>query len=300
MVAESKSVPVGVRRPRLSSFRVQVALWRALNYFVIILLSIIFSFPLFWSIASSLKQVHEFYLYPPVWLPAVPQWGNFAEVFEVVPAARWLFNSFVVVVLNTVGTVLTATLVAYALARFEFPGRDLFLMMMLGTMMLPGQVTLIPQYVLFRMLGWIDTYNPLWVPSWLGGGAFAIFLLRQFIMSLPRDLDEAAAMDGANELHILLTILVPLMQPAIATIATISFIAHWSEFLGPLIYLNSPEKFTFPIGLLSFRLSPNFGGVERQDLMMAAAVIMAAPCIILFFVAQQSFVQGVVMSGIKG
>jgi multiple sugar transport system permease protein len=149
-------------------------------------------------------------------------------------------------------------------------------------------------------LGWIDTFMPLWVPSWLGGGAFAVFLMRQFFMSLPKELDEAAEIDGANEFRTLLTILVPLVKPAIATVGVISFISNWSAFLQPLIYLNTPAKFTFPIGLLTFRKSPNFGGVDRQDLMLAAAVIMAAPSIALFFLAQRTFVQGVVMSGIKG
>jgi len=273
---------------------------RTFSYVLVLALSVVFSFPLVWSIGSSLKQIHEFYLYPPTWLPSVPQWHNYVEVFQAIPAARWLFNSAVVAVLAVPGTVLTSTIVGYSFARFKYPGRDIFFMMMLGTMMLPGQVTLIPQYVLFVKLGWIDTIRPLWVPSWFGGGAFSIFLMRQFILSLPRELDEAAEIDGAGELRILWAILVPLIKPAMATVGVISFIGHWEAFLEPLIYLNSRAKFTFPLGLQTFRALPDYGGVSRQDLMLAAGVILAAPCIALFFAAQRVFVRGVVLSGIKG
>jgi multiple sugar transport system permease protein len=168
--------------------------------------------------------------------------------------------------------------------------------------MLPSQVTLIPQYILFYRLGWIDTFQPLWVPAWFGGGAFNIFLLRQFLMSLPRDLDEAARVDGAGTFRVFWAILLPLCKPALAALAVISFLASWDDFLGPLIYLNSNEKFTLALGLRFFQTARGTeqGGAPTLHLLMAASVLAVVPPIILFFCAQRYFVRGIVLSGIKG
>ena len=192
--------------------------------------------------------------------PEIPQWQNFPRVFEKVTFVRWTGNTLFIVAASTLGMLLTASLAAYAFARFEFKIRDPLFIITLGTMMLPSQVTLIPQFVLFHKLGWIDTFRPLWVPSWFGGGAFAIFLLRQFMMTLPRDLDEAALIDGAGFVRIFWNILVPLCKPVLATLAVISIIGRWNDFLGPLIYLRSTEKFTLAIGLNFFRFMPESGG----------------------------------------
>ena len=168
------------------------------------------------------------------------------------------------------------------------------------TMMLPAEVTLIPRYLLFKYLGWLNSTRPLWVPAWLGGSAVSIFMLRQFIMNLPREFDEAATLDGANPLQILLRVLLPLMKPALATVAVIHFIAGWNDFLGPLMYLASPDKFTLALGLRYFKEAEGQPGIPQEHLLMAGCVLSIAPVVALFFFTQRYFVRGIVMSGLKG
>jgi multiple sugar transport system permease protein len=216
-----------------------------------------------------------------------------------VPFHLWVQNTLIVVILATVGTLLTASLVAYSFARFEYRGRDLLFLITLGTMMLPAQVTLIPQFVLFQKLGWVNTLYPLWVPAWFGGSAFSIFLMRQFLLTLPRDLDEAALIDGAGYVRIYWSILMPLCTPVLATLAILTFIGTWNDFVGPLIYLNSRENFTLAVGLNYFQSVPE-RGVPLQHLLMAASLMTILPCVVLFFAAQRYFTQGIVLSGIKG
>ena len=287
-----------VRQP--NSFRVTPN--RVSLYLIILALSVLFGFPLFWTLMSSLKTAAEMAAFPPVIIPDIFQWGNYNSVLHIsrIPVIFWVMNTFTVVILTTLGTVLTASIVAYSFARFEYRGRDAFFMITLATMMLPAEVTLIPQFILFYKLGWIDTLRPLWVPSWFGGGAFAIFLVRQFFLSLPRDLDEAALIDGAGYFRIFWSILLPLCKPIIATLGIITFIASWSDFLGPLIYLNSPAKFTISVGLRFFSNTPEVGGEPMQHLLMAACILSMIPTVALFFLGQRYFVQGIVMSGIKG
>lgn len=275
---------------------------RVTLYVVVVLLCLLFGFPLFWTLMSSLKTSSEMFRFPPPLFPESPQWSNYISVLTMprIQVVQWFWNSAVVVVLGTLGTVISASLVAYSLARFEYRGRDTLFMITLATMMLPAQVTLIPQFVLFFKFGWINTLNPLWVPLWFGGGGFAIFLMRQFFLSLPRDLDEAALIDGASYFRIFWSILLPLCKPVLATLAIITIIATWGDFLGPLIYLNSPEKFTISVGLQFFNSSPEVGGEPMQHLLMAACILSMLPVIIIFFLGQRFFVQGIVMSGIKG
>lgn len=271
-------------------------------YGIVLLLCILFGFPLFWTLMSSLKTPSEMAAFPPPWVPAMPQWANYARVFTIsrIPVSVWALNSATIVALGTLGTLITASLVAYSFARFEYRGRDFLFMITLATIMLPAQVTLIPQFVLFHNLGWINTLKPLWVPSWFGGGAFAIFLIRQFFLSLPKDLDEAALIDGASYFRIFWSILLPLCKPVLATLAIIVIIDLWSDFQGPLIYLNSPEKFTVSVGLRFFNNAPEVGGEPLKHLLMAACILSMLPVILIFFVGQRFFVQGIVMSGIKG
>jgi multiple sugar transport system permease protein len=264
------------------------------------LMSIVFVFPFFWTISSSLKDISELFVFPPTLLPAVPQWQNYQRVLEKVPFLTWVGNTLFVVLLSTAGIVLSASLAAYAFARFQFRGRDALFLLTLATLMLPAQVTLIPQFVLFHQLGWINTLFPLWVPYWFGGGAFFIFLLRQFIMTLPKELDESAMIDGANPFQILWSILIPLMKPALATVAVIAAIGRWNDFVEPLVYLSSPEKFTLAVGLSFFKNVPESAGLPMQHLLMAASVMTIAPIIVLFFVAQRYFVQGIALTGLKG
>jgi ABC-type glycerol-3-phosphate transport system permease component len=213
---------------------------------------------------------------------------------------RWIGNSVLVTALSVIGTVLSSSLVAYSFARFRYPGRDLFFTVVISTMLLPVEVTIIPTYLLFHYIRWLDTLKPLIVPSWLGGGPFAIFLLRQFFMTIPLDLDEAAKLDGASHFTIYWRLLLPLSGPALATLAVISFIGHWNAFLGPLIFLNSPEKYTLAIGLRYFQTLTDLITEPTEHLLMGASVIMAFAPIILFFTAQRYFVRGIVTSGIKG
>lgn len=275
---------------------------RVALYVIVVVLCLIFGFPLFWTLMSSLKTGPEMFRFPPPIFPKTPQWSNYIDVLTQprIQVVQWFWNSTVVVVLATLGTVISASLVAYSLARFEYRGRDTLFIITLTTMMLPAQVTLIPQFVLFFKFGWINTLNPLWIPLWFGGGGFAIFLMRQFFLSLPRDLDEAALIDGASYWRIFWSILLPLCKPVLATLAIITIIATWGDFLGPLIYLNSPEKFTIFVGLQFFNSSPEVGGEPVQHLLMAACILSMLPVIFIFFLGQRFFVQGIVMSGIKG
>ena len=278
---------------------------RALLYLLVLIGAVVSMFPFFWTLVSSGKSIQEMYYYPPTLWPAAPQFlTNYTEVFTIVPFAQWFVNTVVVTVASLIGTVLSATIVAYAFARFRFPGRDVFFFITLATIMLPVEVTLIPTYLLFKNFNWIDTYWPLIVPSWFGGGAFNIFLMRQFMLTLPLDLDEAAKIDGANSWRILWTIIVPLCKPAIATMATLGFIGNWNNFLGALIFLNTESKYTLAVGMRYFQSAVAQGSASiskpQDHLLMGAAIMFALPCLILFFLAQRYFVQGIATSGIKG
>jgi multiple sugar transport system permease protein len=283
-------------------YKATAHLWRLFLYALVIFLCLMFGFPVFWTLMSSLKTPAEMSAFPPVIIPSELQWENYRQVLMVprVPVARWAMNSALVVALVTTGAIITSSLVAYSFARFTYRGRDLLFIITLATLMLPAQVTLIPQFVLFFQFGWINTIHPLWVPYWFGGGAFAIFLMRQFLLSLPRDLDEAALIDGAGYFRIFWSILLPLCKPVLATLAIIIIIDTWSDFLGPLIYLNSPNKFTIAVGLHFFRQSPEVGGQPLEHLLMAACMLSIIPMVTIFFLGQRFFVQGIVMSGIKG
>ncbi len=272
---------------------------RPLLYAAAVVLTLLFITPFFWTVSISLKQIKELFQFPPLLLPETPQWGNYVQVWTRVPFGKWVVNTFIITGSAMAGTLLTASLVAYSFARYKYPGRDLFFMVTLSTMMLPAEVTIIPQYLGFRQLDLLDTFWPLIIPAWLGGGAFYIFLLRQFFMTIPRDLDDAARIDGASGFQIFWNVMLPLAKPALATVAVISFIANWDEFLRPLIYLNTTEKFPLSVGLRFF----NNRGNETDPLdhlLMAAAVMVTAPCLVLFFCTQRYFVRGVITSGIKG
>ncbi|HHX45481.1 MAG TPA: carbohydrate ABC transporter permease [Chloroflexi bacterium] len=276
--------------------------WRALLYALVFFLGAVFMFPFFWTISSSLKATHELYLWPPPILPETPIWDNYAEVFRLFPFGTWVINTIMVCFLATTGSVLSATVVAYSFARFRYPGRDLLFMITLGTMMIPTEVTLIPQFLIFKELDWLNTIRPLWIPHWFGGGAFNIFLLRQFIQTIPRELDQAALIDGAGRLRILFAIVMPLIKPALATALVISLIWNWSDFLGPLVYLNSSSKYTLALGLRFFdEWGRSTGqGLPQDHYLMAACVMSSTPILVLFFSTQRYFVQGIVMTGIKG
>lgn len=254
-------------------------------------------FPIAWMISTSLKTRVEVSKFPPAWIPAVPQWNNYTEALTGQnPFAVYFKNTMIYALGAMFGELLSCSLVAYGFARLRAPGKNAIFVLVLATMMLPSWVTLIPQYILFSRLGWIDTFLPLIVPRFFGS-AYLIFLLRQFYRSLPKDYEEAAIMDGANYLGIWWGIILPLSLPALGAVAIMSFMFHYQDFLGPLIYITSQSNYTMSIGLQQFRAP--FGGTAFH-LLMAASLITIVPPIILYFVTQRYFIQGIVVSGVKG
>ncbi|MHB0877246.1 MAG: carbohydrate ABC transporter permease [Anaerolineae bacterium] len=265
------------------------------------LLAVAFIVPFVWLVSSSLKAPVEIYIFPPRWIPNPIHWSNYpAAWFGRAPFPLFFKNTVIITVLAMAGQLTSAMLVAYGFARFKFPGKDAVFMVLLSTMMLPSQVTLIPQYLIYKQLHWLNTFLPLIVPSYLGGGAFAVFLLRQFLMTLPRELDEAAIIDGCSSLGVLWRVLVPLSTPALGSLAIFSFVFHWNDFFGPLIYLNSSDRFTLALGLSYYRYVAMAGlGEPREHLLMAATVLVTVPVIVLFFFAQRYFVRGITLTGVN-
>jgi len=272
---------------------------RAVLYVVVIGLSLMFMFPYMWTIGSSLKSPIELMKWPPTILPSEINWANYPQVFEQGPFEYFIMNSVIVAALATFGQVMSSLVVAYGFARLRFPYSGFLFGLCLSTMILPPQVTIIPLFIMFRKIHWIDTLYPLIVPSYFGS-AFAIFLLRQFIMTIPYELDEAAIIDGANRVNILWHIIIPNCGPAISTVTIFAFMGNWNDFLGPYIFLNTPKKFTLAVGLRFLTTTSTGAGLPKDNMMMAASVMMTMPIIILFFSAQEYFVQGIVTSGIKG
>jgi multiple sugar transport system permease protein len=267
-------------------------------HLIAVVLAIILMMPFFWALSGSLKQMTEVRQIPPIWWPPNPQWVNYADVWRTRLFPNWVFNSIFLTVVATTGTVVSSSLAGYAFARFRFRGKNLLFTITLATLMLPTYVLLIPNYILFWQLGWLNTYLPLTVPFWFGS-AFFIFLFRQFFMTIPIELDEAARIDGANYPRIFWSIMLPLSGPVFATAAIIEGINQWNSFLRPLIVLNQPENYPLSVGLRYFVVNPG-DNLPKDHLLMAAAIIMTVPVIVLFFIGQRAFVRGVVMSGIKG
>lgn len=274
---------------------------RVILYAIATVASVSFMIPFLWAALSSLKTIPEIYTYPPVWIPAVPQWSNYAQIFRDSEMARWLVNSVYVSGMTVLATVLSAAITGYGFARFRYPGREFLFFMVLSPTMLPAWVTTIPTFIVMSKLQWLDTYKPLIIPPWFGGGAFNIFLMRQFFRTIPMDLDEAARIDGAGPWRILWSVLFPLAGPSMATVGILTFIGSWNAFMGPLIYLSSEKKYTVAVGIRWFQV---FQGAAvsrpREHLLMGASLLVALPPLILFFLAQKYFVRGIVMSGIKG
>lgn len=271
-------------------------LMRALQYAFMVALSIIFMIPLIWMASSSLKTQGQVFAYPPIWIPEPIMWSNYAEALNRAPLLRWLWNTSVITAFAIVGNVITSSMVAFGFARLRFPGRGPLFILLLSTMMLPQVVTLIPRFIMFKWFGWLDTFLPLIVPPFFGGGPFNIFLVRQFYLTIPKDFDEAARIDGASNWQIWWLLLVPLSKPVLIAIGIFSFVAHWNDFLLPLIYLFSERNKTLALGLRAF-ISPNDASWQIS---MAASMFLVIPVLILFFFGQRYFIRGVVMTGIQG
>ncbi len=251
--------------------------------------------PLLWMVSTSLKNLAEANAFPPDWIPSTARWSNYQEIFERVPFARFILNSFKVTVLGVIGQLLTTSMAGFVFARLRFKGREPLFLILLATLMIPPQVTLVPQYLIFRELGWVNSHLALIMPFWFGG-AFGTFLMRQFFLTIPQDLVDAARIDGCTPLRMYWEIFLPLSVPALATLAIFTFLARWNDLLGPLIYLNDTELMTVTIGITYF-LGQYYADTP---LLMAASFVSIVPTLLLFVVAQRYFIRGVVLSGLKG
>ena len=269
----------------------------AVLHLILLTASVAFTFPFLWMLFTALKTPAELLEGTAAFFPAVPQWSNFLTAVTVIPFLMYLKNSLIIVMLVMLGTLFSATTAAYAFARLRWKGRDVWFVVMLATLMIPIQVILIPTYIMYAHIGWLGTRLPLIVPAFFGGGAaFYIFMLRQFFKGIPKELSESAIIDGANHFQIFGRIMLPLSKPAIITVMLFTFMGAWNDFFGPLIFLSDPDHWTLALGLRAFQLQ--FGG--RFDLMMAAAILMVIPTLLIFFFAQKSFIEGITFTGIKG
>ena len=282
------SFPMKRRRPGLVAGRL-------LLYLLLTAGGLFVLMPFIWMLSSALKDQGAIFAYPPALFPREARWSNFQDVLNVVPFARYFGNSTLIAVLSVVGQLLSCSMAAFAWARVSFWGRDVLFITLIAALIIPPQVTLVPLFIMMNRVGWIDTYYPLILPFWLGG-AFGTFLLRQFFLSIPRDLEDAAKIDGAGPWRIYWSIYMPLCKPALATVAIFTFLLQWNELLRPLIFLSTPEKLPLTVGLAALRSQYS----TSWNLIMAGALISVVPVLILFIFAQRYFVRGVTSSGLKG
>ena len=280
---------------RMSRFPVLRA---ALTHAALLTLVAVFALPLWGMVATALKsetQVQDVSSLSRILVPDPVEWGNFVQVFRRSAFPRYLANSLLLVLLNVAGVAVVCPLVAYGFSRFEWPGREAVFFLLLSTMMLPPQVTMAPVYLIFSSLGWVNTFKPLWVPAWFGV-PFYIFLLRQFLRGVPRELDEAAMLDGASTWTAFWLVILPQIRPAVAAVVLFQTVAVWNDFMGPLIYIHSMDKMPIDLGIQAFMM--NHGA--EWPLMFAAASLMTLPVLVLFALAQRVFVEGITMTGLKG
>jgi len=262
----------------------------------LILSGLIILVPVFWMLSTSLKENSEVFLFPPKWLPSQLIWKNYPDALTFLPFGRYFLNTATITFAALAGQLLSSPLVAYAFARLKARGSNFMFMLVLSTMLLPSQVTMIPLFVLYRQFGWVDTYIPLILPNFFGS-AFYIFLLRQFILTIPPEMSDAAKIDGCGYFSTFARIYLPLIKPALATLAIFTFTGNWNDFMTPLIYLSSDAKWTLALGLSRFS---GMYGRTPWNLLMAASLVTVLPCILLFFFAQRYFIQGIVITGVKG
>ncbi|WCF07205.1 carbohydrate ABC transporter permease [Paenibacillus thiaminolyticus] len=263
---------------------------RLLSLVLLIVGAAIVLVPLLWTISTSLKTPAEVFM--DSFLPKQWKWDNYASAVSAIPFFLFLKNTLIILIPVMIGTVFSAALCAYGFARFRFKGKKILFLILLATMMLPGQVTMIPMFILFKELGWVDTFLPLIIPAFFGGGAFNIFLIRQFMRGIPRDLDEAAFVDGANRWTIFTRVMLPLCKPPLIAVSIFTFMGVWNDFQGPLIYLNTTEKYTLALGLSMFKGMYNV----EWNMLMAATVLIMLPALIVFFFAQKYFIEGISLS----
>jgi multiple sugar transport system permease protein len=270
--------------------------WNGLTITVLLVMAFIMVMPFVWLVSSSLKSQTQIFSYPPQWIPAPFHFENYINALTIKPFGLYLVNTLKIVVLNVIAVVFSSSFVAYGFARIKFWGRDFWFGVVVATLFLPYAILIVPSFLIFTKLGWVDTILPLTVPLFFGGGAFNIFLLRQFFRTIPEELADAARIDGCSEFGIYWRIMMPLAKPALITVAIFTFLNAWNDLLGPIIYLRSPQNFTVAVGLSSFRSTLDVS----WDLQLAATTAVIIPVIILFFFSQRYFIKGIVMTGLKG
>jgi ABC-type glycerol-3-phosphate transport system permease component len=279
-----------------ASRRFRTTLWNIVVYTLLCMGAFVLMIPFAWMVSTSLKLPGAVFNWPPEWIPDPVVWSNYPKAWNYLPFSTFLQNTLIITITTVIGQTLAASLVAYSFARLRWIGRDTLFMVVLATLMLPYHVTMIPVFAIWKQLNAVDTLVPLILPAFFGGGAFNIFLMRQFFMSIPLELDDAAKIDGASILGIYGRIILPLSKPVVGTVAIFSFLFHWNDFLGPLIYLNSTDKYTLALGLRLFQGQYD----TKWELLMAASLIVMIPVLLIYFMAQRYFVQGIVFTGIKG
>jgi multiple sugar transport system permease protein len=295
MATETAATPQHqAARQSLSGQRRARTIQRLVAYAALTLLAVVFSIPFAWLLTTSLKPPSQLFKLPLEWIPNPFTWDNYPRALTMIPFFVYLKNTLYIALFNVVASVLSCSLVAYGFSRIQWPGRDSFFVVLIATLMIPYPVTLIPTFLIFRDLGWINTPHPLTWPAFTGN-AFFIFLMRQFYMTIPQELSAAAKIDGASEFQIYRLIILPLARPALAVVALFTFLANWNDFLGPLVYLSDREQYTLAIGMYGFlsRSGTAFGPL------MAAATMIVLPIIVLFFFTQRTFIQGITLTGIK-
>lgn len=304
MSLQVSSVSVAGAAPTKRRRKRDVVWWIAeiAKYVVLIVLSASFVLPLYWMAMSALKNQSQVYTIPPVWFPVPPRWRNYWEAWNVDDFDLYALNTvFRYAIPVTIGSVLSNALVAYGFSRIRWPGRDVFFSICLMTMMIPGQVTMVPVFIIFRRLGWVNSYRPMVVPAYFAS-AYTIFMLRQFFRTIPNELSDAARIDGAGELGILWHIILPLVKPALAVVALSAFMGAWNDYMGPLIYINNTSLYPLTMGLARLGASLNQVGFKElaYPYLMAMSTIVTLPTVIIFFFAQRTFIEGITLTGIKG
>jgi ABC-type glycerol-3-phosphate transport system permease component len=295
VVVVQRPVPVSRTASRPTGRQVRRSLAAGAIHGALIAGLVLIFFPIAWAVSTSLKHPGDIFLFPPTWIPNPIRWQNYVQAMTAADFGRYFLNTTFITVVDIIAKVLSCSLVAFSFARLRWWGRDVLFMIMLSTLMLPQQVTLIPQFIIYRQLGWIDTFMPLIVPN-LFGGPFFTFLLRQFFLSIPTDLDDAARIDGCSSWGVYWRIILPLSRPALMMVAIYVFNITWNDFFGPLIYLHNRNNYTISLGLQAFQTQAG----PEWHLIMAASLMAMLPVLVLFFFGQRYFIQGVVFSGVKG
>ncbi len=280
---------------KLKLYNINSLLRKSVLYFVLLFFAMLYLVPFFFLLMGSFKTTSELFQVPFKWLPESFDFTNYVNMFNQIPFMNYLKNTMIIVVFSVIGALVSNSIIAYGFARLRWPGREKAFMVVLATMILPYQVTMIPLYLMFTKMNWVGTFLPLIVPQFFGN-AFYIFLLRQFLVGVPKEITESARIEGANEFQIFLRVIMPVSKPALASVAIMSFIRAWNDFLGPLVFLGSDRLYT--LSLAASMLKSNFD--PNWDLLLPLGVVMVLPVLILFFVLQKYFIQGITMSGIKG